>query len=289
MKKYWLMALAILAGFSAAAEPKKHSLEIAYEYSSYTYREPHMDYPIKLHGVKNGISAVYTMHSVLSMDSTEDDPSFASLGFRYMDGNTKYEGWLEYWDGRIEPDSVGGLKDYYFEADLKLGRTCRLAETLELAPYFGIGWRQLTNHLEEGGEGGYKRTQTYVYIPLGTNLRWDVTSQFAFTLNGQFDWMIYGNNNSGLVGEYDMYNRDSVSFRQDQGYGLRFSVKAEVNMGKVGLFIEPFWRYWHIQNSEKQYFYLQNPDGSIDYDTYLAYQEPFNTTKEYGVKIGLSF
>ena len=85
--------------------PKKHNLEIAYEISDYGYREPHMEYPIHITAKKQGISLVYTRVSVRSEEVTEEDPSFATLELRYMDGKADYDGYFVdgYGNGTPEP------------------------------------------------------------------------------------------------------------------------------------------------------------------------------------------
>lgn len=296
-KMLWFLLVALIA-LPASAQNKKHNLEIAYERSSYTYKEPHMENPIKDYGMKNGVSARYTMRSVLSRDLNDDDPSFAMLEFRYMTGDVKYKGWTQYTDSSfnswVEPFSKSGLRDYYFEAAFKLGRTYKMADPLELWPYFGIGWRYLTNHADELGEGGYRRTQTYIYVPIGTNVKWNVSKNVTITLNGQFDWLIHGNNHCDETlrdSEFVTWNAHSMSFSQNQGYGLRASIKAEINSGKIGFFVEPFWRYWHIQNSDAVYYDLKYTDteGEHIIKDFWKFWEPFNTTHEYGLRVGITF
>ncbi len=270
---------------SFALENKRHNLEVAYEHSSYTYREPHMANPIKLKSHnKNGVSAVYTMHSVLSTDVIEDDSTFAKLGFRYMGGDVSYDGWLQYWDGTVEPSSAGGLKDYYFEAFLTFGAVYDLGTSWRVGPHLGIGWRQLRNHLEEMGAGGYQRTSTYIYLPLGSDLKWQLSERTSLTLNGQFDVLLHGNQYSRVT---DLPGfADDASNRQGEGYGIRVSLKAQTDISKsFGVFIEPFWRYWHIQNSDEEWFYY-NGDPS---QPAFPLVEPFNTTHEYGFRVGVAF
>lgn len=290
-KEIVVFALACLLCMPAwAKQEKKHNLEIAYEHSSYTYKEPHMEKKVKDSGSKNGVSMRYTMRSLLSSEFDEADPSFAMLDLRYMRGDVKYEGWMGYTDFNTgeewsEPYSQSGLDDYYFEAALKAGRILTLGtDRLELWPYLGIGWRQLTNHADEL-TGGYKRTQTYVYIPIGTDFKWKVDDRFSLTLNGQFDWLIHGNNHNDGVLSPDLSEVESISMGQDQGYGLRLSVRADIEAGKVGFFVEPFWRYWHIQNSEEFWLYW----GGDPSQPAICFVEPFNTTREYGLRVGITF
>ncbi|MBO5910973.1 MAG: hypothetical protein J6Q05_02100 [Elusimicrobiaceae bacterium] len=282
MKK--LVCLLLLAiCLPALAQDKKHNWEIAYEHSKYTYKEPHMANPIKDYGHKNGVSIKYLQRSVLTPgDVTDSDHSFAALDFRYMSGDVTYKGWLKNLDtGEVTPNSESGIKDYYFEASLKIGAVYRLADPLDIWPYLGLGWRQLRNHSEKG-IGGYQRTSTYIYLPLGTNLRCKVSDTVSFTLNGQFDVLLHGNQYSRMS---DVWDGDDSSNRQNQGYGIRASVRGDVNLGKVGLFIEPFWRYWHIQNSNEEWFY----EGGDPTKPVLSLVEPFNTTSEWGIRAGITF
>ena len=133
------------------------------------------------------------------------------------------------------------------------------------------------------GSGGYQRTSTYIYLPLGTNLRYKASEKVSFTLNGQFDVLLHGNQYSRMT-DTALFGDDS-SNRQDKGYGIRVSVRGDVNMGKVGMFVEPFWRYWHIQNSEEQWFY----PGGDPTQPGVSLVEPFNTTTEWGIRAGITF
>ena len=243
-----------------------------------------MDNPIKDSGRKNGVSVKYIQRSVLTWgDMSEEDHSFASLEFRYMNGDVTYDGWLENLiTGDVTPYSESHIKDYYFEAAVKIGAVYRLADPLELWPYLGIGWRQLRNHSEEG-VGGYQRTSTYFYLPIGTNVRYKVSEKVSFTLNGQFDVLLHGNQYSRMT-DSPIFMDDS-SNAQNEGYGIRVSVRGDVNMGKIGLFVEPFWRYWHIQNSEEEWFYV----GRDPANPGIALVEPFNTTSEWGIRAGICF
>ncbi|MBR2082847.1 MAG: hypothetical protein IJ876_07605 [Elusimicrobiaceae bacterium] len=268
---------------ASAMQAKKHNLELAYEHSKYTYKEPHMAYPIKDYGHKNGVSIIYTMRSVLSSGYNEEDPSFASLEGRYMGRDVTYKGWMSYSDGTVEPASAGGLKDYYFEAALKLGRVYQLSQSFGLWPYLGIGWRQLRNHLEDMGEGGYQRTSTYIYLPIGTDLKYTLNDRVTLSVNGQFDILLHGNQYSRMT-DLEMF-MDDASNRQSQGYGIRASAKASVDLGKIGVFMEPFWRYWHIQNSSVETFYYDRDPSNPGLDLW----EPFNTTHEYGIRAGIMF
>ena len=288
MKKIVLLVIALGLCLPLLAKDKKHKLEIAYEGSDYGYREPHMEYPIHITAKKRGGSIVYTRQSVLSRDLSDNDPSFASLEFRYMDGKADYDGYLM--DGT--PFKTEDEKDYYMEAALKFGRKYQLANPLELRPYIGIGWRSLRNgedgDITIGGVTGhtYQRTSTYIYMPLGAHLMLDVGEHVTFSLNGEFDWLIRGNQSSHTE---DFVNTNTISNKQDKGFGVRASAKMEIDLGKFGVFVEPFWRYWKIQNSAKFWYDLVDPGTGDTIHDAGYYLEPFNITREYGIRTGITF
>ncbi len=275
MKKIGFLFGLLLITLTAAAQDKLHNLQIAYEVSDYKYREPGLMYLRAK--PKQGVSVLYTRRSVLSREVSESDRSFASLEFRYMTGDVDYHG------GTFAgtPLTLYDLKDYYFETALRLGAVYEFGTSWEAWPYFGIGWRQLRNHLEEGGEGGYLRESTYWYMPIGMNLKYRTENGWQVVLNGEFDWLLRGTQYSGeMMGILDGNTND-----QNEGYGVRVSLKAEKSLGKVGLFIEPFWRYWHIQNSTIGHKdIIGAPGWFMD-----GFYEPKNYTHEYGLKAGISF
>lgn len=278
MKKIMIIVGLLLVCGVSFAQDKLHNLQVAYEVSNYKYREPgHMYLRAQ---PKQGISVLYTRRSVLSGDVSETDKSFASLEFRYMTGDVDYHG------GYINGPAltIYNVTDYYFEGVLRLGAVYGLNENWEFWPYLGIGWRQLRNHLEEGGDGGYLRESTYWYLPLGLNVRFHTENGWNLVLNGEFDYLLKGTQYSGgVLSNYGPL--DGNTNNQSEGYGVRISVKTERSLGKVGVFVEPFWRYWHIQNSD-----IGSKDLLDHPGWYMkGFYEPKNYTHEYGLKVGLTF
>ncbi|MBR3604204.1 MAG: hypothetical protein IKL48_06010 [Elusimicrobiaceae bacterium] len=257
------------------AEEKKHSLQVAYEMSNYKYREPGL-MSVKARP-KYGVSAAYTLRGLLSQDFAGDDHSFATIDFRYMTGDADYYGGIQDGTGNVTPFTYKGIEDYYFEAGLRMGAVYSFADNWQVWPYFGFGWRKLVNHLEESGETGYLRESTYWYLPIGANLKY-INNDWEFALNGEFDYFLKGKQYSGPVSGMEGNNND-----QGEGYGVRVSLKAEKKFEKVGVFVEPFWRYWHIQNSSLAWKEITGTGWA------MGVIEPKNYTHEYGLKIGVSF
>ncbi len=277
MKKLLLLTLCLVGGTALFAQDKRHNFEVAYEVSDYEYREPHMENTMSLGGVKQGVSVSYLRRSVRSAELNEQDRSFASVEFRYMTGDVDYDGSVCNWgSGVCWPNKSNNLTDYYFELALKTGWAFKLAQPLELWPYLGVGWRYLRNHLEEGGNAGYLRTSTYVYMPLGLQLKYQAADSLKFSLSGEFDWLLSGQQYS------DIPFTGGITNDQTQGYGVRAGLRADWALSSwASMFVEPFWRYWHVQNSEEVYLRM---GGNL-----YAMREPFNTTREYGVRVGFVF
>lgn len=218
---------------------------------------------------KHGVSGSW---SYLGDASETGSAMFYALEGRYLQGDVDYDGGL--WDGT--PFKASDLRDYYFEVVMKAGKTYTLGQRLELTPYSGLAWRQLRNHLEESGEGGYLRQSTYIYLPFGAYLTYRAAGEWKVRLMAEGDILLLGSQNS--------YFEDwgKITNEQHNGYGLRASAKIEKDFGRVGVFVEPFWRYWEIDNSEVNQIYVIG-------EGWQGLLEPKNRTHEYGLKVGVSF
>ena len=251
---------------------KKHSLAVALEISSYSYKEPKLATPVRWDGTMYGISAEYTGRSMLSegKEINTADRSFVKMELRYMTGKVDYDGWTMGGDKVY----VYNIDDWYIEAQLKLGGVYEPMQDFELWPYVGLGYRYLVDNFQENNPGGYKRTDYYLYFPMGVDARFKLVRNWNLTLKGEFDLLLFGQQTSNL-GDV-MPGLPVLTFEQNSGYGWRFSARAEKGFKKFGLFAEPFFRYWSINQSE--------PDGY-----FYAFIEPYNETVELGIKVGLIF
>ena len=284
MKKLIFTLFALILCVSVFAQEKKNTFYLAFEGGTYSYREPHMQYPISVKGDKMGASFEWIGRSVLSNDITPEDPSFATFEVRYMTGDAKYEGWLmNPITEEVTPTSSDGEEDHYFEARITLGKTYDLNDTFTLWPFLGIAYRRLYNNSYI--EGGYKRISNYGYMPLGLKLSADMGSGWMATLSGEFDWLIYGKQKSGI---FEKEGYGYVVNQQKQGYGLRGSIKLEKTFSnKFGIFVEPYYRMWKIQNSEETVVIGYDPVEEAYWA--MSFIEPFNVTKEAGIKVGITF
>lgn len=254
---------------------KKHNFAVAYETSTYSYREPYLEFPPHWDGSMQGVSAKYTGKSMLSegAEINPADNSFFSFELRYMQGKVDYDGYLQ--NGTVS--KANDISDYYIEGALNAGIIYDLGQSgFSIWPYLGLGVRYLVDKLDESGPSGYRRNSTYIYMPLGFNLTKEFSYGWSLTANGQFDWLLSGQQKSE-----DMGDAITINNKQNDGYGLRGSIKLAKQFTNFGVFVEPFIRYWHIQTSEAEYI----TDGFYLY----KFVEPENQTREYGLKAGIMF
>lgn len=241
-------------------------ISIAPQASWYQYKEPGL---MKVYGPMYGVS--------VSFLNTTDSPNPQGQlrgRFDYMRSRTEdltYDG--AFMDGT--PYKYKGDTFWFFDTMVAGGLEDRVAEKFSVAPYLGLGWR---NHVDKKDPepGDYKRKQTYLYLPIGIDWKIFPTRGLELSFNTELDVLLRGKNTTYLGGE-------AMEFAQNSGYGLRFSTKLEYNFGKAGIFVEPFFRYWNIADSETKCYYLP------DYNATFCGLEPKNNTREFGMKIGVSF
>ena len=174
-------------------------------------------------------------------------------------GQVDYDGALL--DGT--PYKIDGINDFVLEGRLLLGGDMLFGDTLNTL-YSGVGYRYL-NDDPSSDPAGYERESNYLYVPLGYQFDSNHKTGWSFGFSAEFDVFIVGEQRSHLsdVGGYDVDNR------QNSGYGYRASVRFQHKIKDAIFTIEPFFRYWDIDDSEVE------PAG----------YEPANETKEIGVQL----
>lgn len=251
-------------------EPKKHEFAFDYEryYSEYT--EDSVD--VKLKGWWNGYTASYS--------------------YRPAEGNLLFWNWINYYslEGRFATAKLdytsGGTgsdenePNYMYEVRSIVGRDFYPVSKLRITPYGGFGFRYLLDdsggRQTTTGQYGYDRKSHYFYLPFGLNYAYQINDDWRVVANGEYDIFLSGWQKSYLSdvpvsGYFDVRND------QKHGFGLRASVKIVRIFPLVNVSVEPFVRYWHIQDSE-----VSNA-GSFDG------MEPENKTIEAGLKAGVQF
>ena len=308
MKTLFLAAAVALTpaqGFAQAADadlstPTGHDLNVSV--GGYRYVEP-LARPISIHGVKFG--AEYTGTRLLS----ESRRWFFHANVRGLFGNVTYDGYCRPWLIRPNSDSPNGYalglgpafacsesggRDWYVEGRALAGKDF-VGRSWGVSPYTGVGLRYLSNGT--AGGPGY-RTQTYLYLPVGLTTRTRVASR-ALSVTLEYDLLLGGwqkTHGSQLGGggvpatatapAFSIDGFSDVSFAQDGGWALRVSAKYQVARRWS---LEPYYVRWSVDDSTVDYMTATVTVNGITARQQLGFYEPFNTTDEFGVKVGFRF
>ena len=263
MKK--LLAVTICFMFvgvgSIFAEPlQKHTGELGTEISYITYDEPGV---MEEEGVMWGILGSYTYR---------DNWMLKAEG-RFSYGQVDYE----------NSGTMDNIDDYMLEFRGLGGYDFPILTATILTPYIGFGYRYLNDDMTgttSTGALGYERESNYFYSPIGIETITELDKGWSIGLTLEYDYFWKGIQKSHLsdtgLGLNDLEND------QDDGYGVRGSVKFQKKGEKLDFVIEPFIRYWNIKESE---------ETAITYSgTVVGYgYEPKNDSTEFGIKFAAKF
>ncbi len=255
---------------------KAHTFDLGYEPYFYQYWE---SIPIKITGMMNSYYANYAYRPSESNPLNNTVVNTYLFDFRYAFGKATYKG------SGVSKDE----ENYNMEIRGMLGKDYLLMDDVLFTPYFGFGYRYLYNVANDirtsDGHYGYDRRSYYYYLPLGFKINVPhLQGPWSAAFNGEYDIFLRGVQNSDLnaVSPYAGVNYPNLSNRQTGGFGIRGSVRLMYSTPKLDFYLEPFMRYWNIDDSEIKT--ETSPDG-----TSFTGLEPHNTTKEIGSKIGLQF
>ena len=246
---------------------QQRSWNIGPEVYYFRYEEPSM---MKSEGVFVGINVNYTCRAWVPEypeDLVSESKYMLRAEGRFAWGEVDYDG--QTWDGT--PVTMSSIDDFALETRLIFGPDF-LTETSIHTFFTGIGYRYLNNDSSDY-MGGYERESNYLYLPLGFELTSQETDGWSWGAAIEFDLLLWGSQRSHLsdVGLSDVDNE------QNSGYGLRASFKLQKRNNNTSFIIEPFVRYWNIEESEVAY-----SDG-------IPVVEPDNETIEAGIRLLWAF
>lgn len=237
--------------------------ELGVEVSSYRYEEVvNGAFFMANEGNKVGIQGAFSQEL--------GDAWFWGADARQAHGNVDYTS--------ASSGSKGSNPDVITEVRITGGRD-HLVGTQVLAPYFGLGYRQLYNDLRGYstiGAAGYRRLSEYIYVPLGVTHRLRLSPQSRLSTSAEYDLLLEGRQQS-FLSDVNATSNDPVNM-QRQGYGLKLLLNYETPHWAVGGFLH----YWRIADSDLALRTLSGvPTGLV--------MEPENTTREIGVAFKLRF
>jgi len=258
MKYQSLFIFMFLSCFSSFPAVAKTDITLGIYASDITYTEPDvMQEKGALKGIVGGV--IFNRGG-----------AFQAFEIAYARGEMDYVG----------SGTINDIPDEVFEIRGLFGRHFNLNRDFHLSPYLGLGYRYLNDDssglVSSTGASGYEREQVYFYMPIGLEFK-KSSEVLGFKLSSriEYDYFISGFNRSHLGEIGGSY--ENITLNQHDGRGYRVSVgftKAFKNGSS--LTIEPFYRYWHIEDSEITYD--ANNTGWI---------EPDNNSKEIGIALFL--
>lgn len=290
------------AGEGSLATPHGHELSAGI--ASYTYREPGGSQPISIHGPKfaadySGTVSLSTRHKLFAQGQVE-----TTLG------NAAYDGWCspffitpnsaspngyELDIGDPSPCGETGDKDWYVEARALAGKDL-IARRAAWSPYGGLGLRHLSNGTT--GVPGF-RTDDYLYVPVGVTARSKVASHRTLSVGIEFDVLLHGwqkTRDSKLGGgdvpatptapAFTIDGFTDISFAQSRGWAVRANASYPLT-GRWSL--EPYYVRWRVNSSPVNYETVAFTVNSVTAHEQLGAYEPFNTTNEFGMRLGVRF
>lgn len=261
---------------------KNTKVEIGQENSSILYTEPNvMQEKGHMHGIYGSVEyRPYENQQAGSLKEFFSEDS--NVNVYKLDAKISW--------GRVNYASSQGtlskLEDSMFEMRGLIGYDMPISSTL-FTPYMGLGLRYLKNDLrgtivqpDLTEVKGYRRSSRYFYLPIGIDTTTRIKNNVSLGLNFEYDFLINGKQKSHLEDIDSGF--ETLTNGQGSGFGLKSSLKLSKNCENFELYIEPFYRYWNIADSEIS--------PVIYSDAIAGYGiEPKNNSKEYGFKIGLDF
>ncbi len=257
----------------------RNSFEMGTEAFDYSYREEGF---MKVDGMMYGVTGEYThrfrpayqTRSVADLSETIMHPTMIRLDARasgMWDGNYRSEGSGEAVKEQhyaVETRAVAG-----YDYDFVCGTT--------VTPYMGLGYRYLLDdnggRYTSTGNWGYDRESTYYYVPMGVEVVKPLSSKWSAQCRAEYDWFLSGQQRSHNEDDPNGNYTQTLVNRQTDGYGARGSLKLFREGESLDFFLEPFVRYWHIEDSK-----LNCTDETCGI-------EPNNRTHEYGLRMGVGF
>lgn len=180
--------------------------------------------------------------------------------------------------------SIDNIQDFMAEVRFLAGSDLPIMKNTVLTPYAGIGYRYLNDDsggkVSTTGHYGYEREANYIYLPVGIDSQTKLNNGWSIGLNAEYDIFIDGQQKSHLE-DVDA-SLSTADNDQNDGYGVRGSIRLAKEVENFSIFVEPFIRYWNIDSSDIDIITCGGTPCAAGY-------EPENNSTEYGLKLGARF
>lgn len=266
--------------YSSYEPNKEHTFAVGAEAFWAKYDEP---------GVMEQTGSMYGFNGSYSYRPSPSNP----LSNPYID-EIIIEGMFA--TGKFDYEAKGsqtGLKidkdDLMFEVRGLVSKDHEVGEAT-VAAFTGLAYRYLND--DDDGSGhvlngttffGYEREANYYYVPLGAVIKVEMNEQWSVRIKGEYDLFFYGKQVSKFSDANGKTPNPSTDAENDQhtGFGLRGSFQVKRKADLINFYVEPFFRYWNIEDSDIS---EASFNGLI-----ITGLEPNNKTIETGVKLGMEF
>ena len=269
------------------AKPESwHRFEIGPELFWYAYEEPGlMDMEGWLYGVDARLSFYHPRVRQIEQpgDTADDQPPMMRvrreqfifvLHGRYAQGKTDYDGALL--DEARTPYTISSIDATTYEVRLLAGYAPFMTDTAYTAFFLGFGYRYKDDD-SSFDPAGYKRESTYRYLPVALRhyrqtaggQHWAFSLEYAHLMSGE------------QISDLRPFDGPRLRKKQNDGFGLRAAAALSGATGRFDWTLEPFVRYWDIDDSEL--VFVRTPGGVA------VFLEPENTTWEVGLSARFVF
>ena len=246
----------ICAGRGFSEPLKEHTLGVSTDISYIVYDEPDV---MEEKGMMYGAGVSYTYRKDMMFK--------AEARFSYGQVDYKNSG------------TIDSIDDYILEFRGLVGYDLSEYEGYGITPYIGLGYRYLNDdssgRVSSTGARGYEREANYFYSPIGIEIINPLKNDWSMRIALEYDHFWKGIQKSHLSGAVAGFS--DLKNDQNEGYGLRTSLRLQKKTEKIDFLVEPFIRYWDIKQSETT---------NITYNGVLwGYGwEPKNTSTEIGIR-----
>ncbi len=259
-----LFGMTALPVWAEESEIPRNQWEIGPEIYYFHYREPNVGVEFK--GPMYGIQGSFTHHNSNHLMLRAEGRS--ALGLVYYSGS----------------GTIDNILDWTLEGRATAGYDVVMSNGQLLTPFFGVGYRYLNDDtsgkISSTGAAGYDRESNYLYSPVGLEVTTPMSSGWRIGASVEDDIFWTGQQKSHL--EDVAAGLNTISNDQNQGYGVRGSVKFQKSGERLDWVIEPYVRWWSIRDSTRAK--ITYGGAIIGY----AY-EPKNETLEIGGNISVRF
>ena len=239
---------------------QKHFFEVGTEISYIQFEKPSV---MKETGMMYGIVGSYAYHNHVMLRA-EGKFAYGQLDYAGETGLT-----------------IKSIPDYMLEVRGLLGCDF-VVKAVTITPYLGVGYRWLQDNSQQKYLGGWKSESNYIYLPIGLEVVANLGNGWSVGAVVEYDDFLWGKQKNYLSNVDPGWN--DVEINQSEGYGLRGSISIAKKGERLGFIIEPYVKYWNIDESyNKLVTYKGIPDG-YDYG-----HEPKNNSTEIGCKLAVKF